>query len=143
MRNNLWMALGLIAGLMLGVPAARTQNVSLLALTRALSPIGTVFLNLLTMCALPLVVGAVFTGVAGLGNLRQVGRLGMKTLGYFWGTAIAGIAIGFVVAALVLPLAPIAPEQQAALRAMAGADTTMVHRAAELPSGISFLVDIV
>jgi Na+/H+-dicarboxylate symporter len=143
MRNNLWMALGLFGGLILGLVAAKTQNVSLLAVSKALSPVGALFLNLLSMCALPLVAGAVFTGVAGLGDLRQVGRLGIKTLGYFWGTAIAGIAIGFIMAALVLPLAPVAPEQQAMLRELAGADTTMVHRAAELPSGLSFLVDLV
>ena len=143
MRNNLWMGLGLFGGLVLGLIAAKTQNVSLLAVAQALSPVGTLFLNLLSMCALPLVVGAVFTGVAGLGDLRQVGRLGIKTLGFFWGTAIAAIAIGFVMAALILPLAPIAPEQQAMLRDMAGTDTTMAHRAAELPSGLSFLVDLV
>lgn len=143
MRNHLWMAVGLVAGLATGLVAAATQSSTLLAVTHALRPVGTLFLNLLSMCAIPLVIGAVFAGVAGLGDLRQVGRLGARTLVFFWGTAVAAIAIGFAVSALVLPLAPIAPEQQASLRQLAGADTTMAQRAADLPRGIAFLVELV
>jgi Na+/H+-dicarboxylate symporter len=137
------MAVGLVAGLATGLVAAATQSSSLLAVTQALRPVGTLFLNLLSMCVIPLVIGAVFGGVAGLGDLRQVGRLGARTLAYFWGTAIVAIVIGFAVSALILPLAPIAPDQQEALRRLAGTDTTMARRAAELPSGISFLVELV
>jgi Na+/H+-dicarboxylate symporter len=143
MRNNFWMAVGLVAGLIVGLVAAATQSEVLLGIMRALRPVGTLFLNLLSMCVIPLVAGAVFSGVAGLGDLRQVGRLGVKTLSFFWGTALVAIVIGFLVSALVLPLAPIPAEQQAMLRAMAGADTTIAHRAAELPSGVSFLVELV
>lgn len=143
MRNHLWMAVGLVAGLATGLVAAATQSPTLLSVTHALRPVGTLFLNLLSMCVIPLVIGAVFGGVAGLGDVRQVGRLGIKTLGVFCGTAIIAIAIGFVVSALVLPLAPIAAEQQATLRGLAGADTAMARRAAELPGGVSFLVELV
>ena len=143
MRNNFWMGIGLAAGLIAGLVAAQTQSEHLLGLMRVIRPVGTLFLNLLSMCVIPLVAGAVFSGVAGLGDLRQVGRLGMKTLAFFWGTAIVAIALGFLVSALVLPLAPVASEQQELLRGMAGADTTMARRAAELPSGVSFLVELV
>ena len=69
MRNNFWMAIGLAAGLILGLAAAQTQSELLLGLMRAMRPVGTLFLNLLSMCVLPLVAGAVFSGVAGLGDL--------------------------------------------------------------------------
>ncbi|HEX4601088.1 MAG TPA: dicarboxylate/amino acid:cation symporter, partial [Gemmatimonadales bacterium] len=92
----------------------------------------------------PLVATALFAGVAGLGDLRRVGRLGARTLAFFWGTTLAAILIGFVVAALFLPLAPITPDQQAALRAAAQADTGVARHAAELPpTGARFIVELI
>src|SRR2546430_13471787 len=98
--SHVWMALGLGAGLGLGVAAAMTRWPSLLALTQWLRPLGTLFLNLLSMVVIPLVATALFAGVAGLGDLRQVGRLGIRTLAFFWGTTLAAILIGLGVAAL-------------------------------------------
>src|SRR5213594_5244001 len=111
------MAVGLVAGLALGLVAAVTRSPLLLAITgQWLRPFGTLFLNLLSMVVIPLVATALFAGVAGLGDLRRVGRLGARTLGFFGATTIAAIAIGFLVAGLILPLAPVTPDQQAALR---------------------------
>src|SRR5207244_6113343 len=121
------------------------QHPLLLALTGTwLRPGGTRFLNLLSMVVSPLVAAALFTGVAGLGNIRKVGRLGLRTLGFFWGTTLAAILMGFVVAAMLLPVAPIAAEQRTALRATALADSGFRRHAAEQePSGARFIVDLV
>src|SRR3989454_3038918 len=145
MRSHVWMAIGLAAGLALGLVAAATQQPLLLALAGTwLRPVGTLFLNLLSMVVIPLVATALFTGVAGLGDIRKVGRLGLRTLGFFWGTTLAAILIGFVVASMLLPLAPIAAEQQTALRAAAVADSSFLRHAAEqAPSGARFIVDLV
>src|SRR5260370_24715150 len=72
-------------------------------------PLGLLFMNLLSMVVIPLVATALFTGVAGLGDLRRVGRLGVRALGFFWSTTLAAIVIGFVVAALFLPFASVPP----------------------------------
>src|SRR5881296_4777604 len=145
MRSHVWMAVGLAAGLALGLVAAATQQPLLLALAGTwLRPVGTLFLNLLSMVVIPLVATALFAGVAGLGDLRRVGRLGARTLGFFGATTIAAVAIGFLVAALILPLAAVTPEQQAALRDAAQSDAGVVHRAAEqLPTGARFVVDLI
>src|SRR2546425_6251698 len=145
MRSHVWMAIGLAAGLAVGLVAAATQHPLLLALTGTwLRPVGTLFLNLLSMVVIPLVAAALFTGVVGVGNIRKVGRLGLRTLGFFWGTTLAAILIGFVVAAMLLPLAPIAAEQRTALRATALADSSFQRHAAEqAPSGARFIVDLV
>lgn len=138
------MLAGLVAGLALGLAAAGTGNETLLAATRAVRPLGTLFLNLLSMVVIPLVAAALFTGVAGLGNIRQVGRLGVRTLAFFFGTTLAAILLGFLVAAAVLPLSPIGPEQQAVLRAAAGEDPAPLTRAAEqIPGGARFLVELI
>src|SRR5881409_2953189 len=145
MRSHVWMAIGLAAGLALGLVAAATQHPLLLALTGTwLRPVGTLFLNLLSMVVIPLVAAALFTGVAGLGNIRRVGRLGIRTLAFFWGTTLAAILIGLVVAALLLPLAPITPDQQAALRQAAAADSGAVRQAAEqITTGARFIVELI
>src|SRR2546428_11845095 len=136
-----WMALGLGAGLGLGVAAAVTRWPSLLALTQWLRPLGTLFLNLLSMVVIPLVATALFAGVAGLGDLRRVGRHGIRTLAFFWGTTLAAILIGLGVAALLLPLTHITPHPQAALRRAAAADSRAPRRAAEqITTGARFIV---
>src|SRR5256884_983994 len=125
--SHVWMALGLGAGVGLGVAAAVTRWPSLLALTQWLRPLGTLFLNLLSMVVIPLVATALFAGIAGLGDLRRVGRLGIRTLAFFWGTTLAAILIGLGVAALLLPFTRITPDQQAALREAAAADSGAVR----------------
>src|SRR5256712_1651931 len=142
--SHVWMALGLAAGLGLGLAAVLTHSPLLLAATRWLRPLGTLFLNLLSMVVIPLVATALFTGIAGLGDLRRVGRLGVRTLGFLWGTTLAAIVVGFVVAALLLPLAPITPDQQAALRQTAAADSGAVgHAAEQITTGGRFIVELI
>src|SRR6266849_6793683 len=142
--SHVWMALGLLAGLALGLAAVRTRSPVLLAATQSLRPLGTLFLNLLSMVVIPLVATALFAGVAGLGDLRRVGRLGIRTLAFFWAMSLGAILIGFVVAALLLPLAPITADQQAALRQAAAADTAAVRHAAEqIPTGARFIVELI
>ena len=137
------MAVGLVAGLGLGFAAVLMHSPLLLAVTQWLRPLGTLFSNLLSMVVIPLVATALFAGIAGLGDLRRVGRLGVRTLGFFWSTTLAAIVVGFVVAALFLPLAPITPDQQAALRQVAAADSAGVGRAAEqITTGARFIVEL-
>src|SRR5881296_594367 len=144
MRSHVWMTIGLAAGLVLGLAAATTQHPTLITVATGLRPLGTLFLNLLSMVVIPLVATALFAGVAGLGDLRRVGRLGVRTLGFFWATSLAAILIGFVVAALLLPLAPITPDQQAALRQAAAADSGAVRHAAEqITTGARFIVELI
>src|SRR5881628_2599117 len=142
--SHVWMALGLLAGLALGLAAVWTRSPVLLGATQSLRPLGTLFLNLLSMVVIPLVATALFAGVAGLGDLRRVGRLGIRTVAFFWAMSLGAILIGFVVAALLLPLAPITADQQAALRQAAAADTAAVRHAAEqIPTGARFIVELI
>ena len=45
-------------------------------------PAGKIFLRLLFMLVIPLIVSALALGVSGLGDLRRLGRIGLKTLAY-------------------------------------------------------------
>ena len=144
MRSHIWMAIGLLAGLALGLTAALTQSPALLAFARWLRPFGTLFLNLLSMVVIPLVATALFQGVAGLGDVRRLGRLGARTLGFFGATTIAAIAIGFLVGALFLPFTGVSPDQREALLAGSRGDSSFVQHAAEqIPGGARFIVELI
>src|SRR5438094_9744538 len=99
MPSHVRMTIGLAAGLMLGLAAAWTQQPALLTVARGLRPLGTLFLNLLWMVVIPLVVTALFAGVAGLGSVRRVGRLGIRTLTFVRATLFAASVLGCAVGA--------------------------------------------
>lgn len=143
MRNHIWMGLGLVAGLALGLLASATGNPVLHAIAEGVRPIGALFLRLLQMVVIPLVATALFVGVAGLGDVRRLGRLGGRALGFFWGTTLVAIGLGFAVAALILPLAEVSPESRARLAALAADTAGAVPRTAAPTSGARFLVELV
>src|SRR5919197_2448366 len=83
---HVWMAVGLAAGLALGLVAAWTQSPLLLTLAgKWLRPFGTLFLNLLSMVVIPLVATALFAGVAGPGDPRPAGAGRAPPPRFFWG----------------------------------------------------------
>lgn len=66
-------------------------------------PLGGIFLNLMFMMIIPLVFSSLSLGVAGLGDIKAVGRLGAKILA---GTIIltgAGVAVGLILVNTVRP----------------------------------------
>src|SRR5687768_18117775 len=54
-------------------------------------PVGQIFLRLLFMVVMPLVFASISLGVAGLGDLKKVGRVGGKAIGYFLATTFLEI----------------------------------------------------
>ena len=141
------MGIGLILGLVVGLAAwflARYGYPGLADFTVGLRPLGTLFINLLSMVVIPLVAAALFAGIAKLGDLRTVGRLLGRALAFFWATALAAIVTGFLVAWALLPRSFMSPEQQTALRAAAGTDVSVIQRTAEtIPTGLQFIVQLV
>jgi DAACS family dicarboxylate/amino acid:cation (Na+ or H+) symporter len=66
-------------------------------------PAGQIFLRLLLMTVVPLVFASVVLGVAGLGDIRKVGRIGGMTLGYFLISTLIGVIIGVVLVNVLDP----------------------------------------
>lgn len=135
MKLSLAIAVGLIAGLALGIAASNSQFPWLLAAAQALEPIGTAFVNLLRMVVIPLVAATLFVGVAGLGDLRKLGRLGTLAMGFFASTTVIGILLGMGTMHLLLPLA-----DPAAARAVSPAQ---VVPGASQPGMIDFLLGLI
>lgn len=65
--------------------------------------LGTIFLNALKMVTVPLVVSAVMSGMAQLGGGRDFGRLGAKTLGFYFITTTIAVLTGLMFVQLIQP----------------------------------------
>ena len=104
-------------------------------------PLGKVFLRLLFMLVIPLIVSALALGVAGLGDVSALGRIGMKTLAYT--IVVSGIAVllGIGLVNVVRPGAGLSPQVKELLLAQSAA----VPRPAAPPEamGIDFFVQLV
>ncbi|MCX8057261.1 MAG: cation:dicarboxylase symporter family transporter, partial [Ignavibacteria bacterium] len=68
-----------------------------------IKPIGTIFINLLNMIAIPLVLSSLIVGVASLGNLKKLARIGGKTISIYIITTAIAIAIGLLLGNLIQP----------------------------------------
>ncbi len=64
---------------------------------------GTIFLRALQMIIIPLVISSIISGVANIGNVADLGRLGMKTILYYLSTSTLAILTGLVLVNLVKP----------------------------------------
>lgn len=62
-----------------------------------------VFLKLIKMIIGPLVFSTLVVGIAKLGDFKVVGRIGIKTLGYFYFATILSLIIGLVVVNVTKP----------------------------------------
>jgi DAACS family dicarboxylate/amino acid:cation (Na+ or H+) symporter len=101
----------ILLGLVLGAIAGIAANLGLgpghalvIGLDRYLAaPLGQVFLRMLSMVVMPLVFASIALGVAGVGDVRKVGRMGARTLAYFLGTTALATGLGLVLVRLVEP----------------------------------------
>ncbi len=69
----------------------------------AMKPLGDAFIRLITMIIAVMIFCTVVTGIAGMRDLRKVGRVGGKALLYFEVVSTLGLAIGLIVGNLVHP----------------------------------------
>ncbi len=89
---------GLVAGILVGIIARVPELVGLHNLVLALEPLGIGFIRLLSMTIVPLIVASLFVGVASLGDVRRLGRIGGKTLAWFAGSTVIAATIGLIAA---------------------------------------------
>ena len=94
--------LGAIIGLLVHVYAPDAPLVTN-AITYVTKPFGQIFLNLLFMMVVPLMFSALVLGVAELGDIASLGRLGWKTLMYTATVTGAAVAIGMIMVNLLQP----------------------------------------
>jgi len=67
------------------------------------NPVGQIFLRMLLMTVIPLVFASITLGVAGIGDVRKLGRIGGITLLYFLASTTIAVIIGLALVNLVNP----------------------------------------
>lgn len=124
--------LGAVAGLIYGPDAA------------VIRPVGTAFIRLIKMVVLPLIFASLLVGVASLGDLRRLGRIGGKTFAFYIGYYVTAVALGLFLANTLRPGKNLPENVQAELKAnySESADSTKQTAAAH-PGWVEVLVDII
>lgn len=141
--------LGLVIGAALGLglnllfagpgePTPAYQNVLWVA-DRVANPIGQVFLRILFMVVVPLVFCSITLGVASLGNLEKLGRIGFRTISWFILTTGLAVALGLLMVNLIQPGKGIDPAQATKIRAQF--QKAASEKMAQAEQGTGFSVD--
>lgn len=68
-----------------------------------IAPVGTIFINLIKMVIVPIVFTSLVVGMTSLGDLKKLGRIGIKTIFIYLFTTAIAIVIGFIVAGIIHP----------------------------------------
>lgn len=89
---------GLILGIIVGAIFFGNPTVE-----SYLKPLGDVFIRLIKMIVVPIVVSSLVVGVAGVGDMKRLGKLGGKTILYFEIVTTIAIIFGLIVANLLKP----------------------------------------
>lgn len=128
--------LGLVLGAVAGVIVGPSIGV--------IKPIGDAFIKLITMIVVPLVFASILVGVASLGDLAKLGRIGLKTVLFYLTTTAIAITIGLTLANLVKPGSRLEESIKERLLAdfSAAADVN-IEQAAAPPSVVETLLDII
>ena len=92
-----WVITGIVVGIILGlVPATK-------GFAESMQPFGTAFIRMVKMIIAPIIFCTVVTGIAKMGDMGKVGRVGIKCMLYFWTMTLFALAIGLVVVNLYQP----------------------------------------
>jgi Na+/H+-dicarboxylate symporter len=93
-----------------------------------LQPVGDIFINLIKMVVIPLVMASIILGTASLGDLRSLGRIGLKTIAFYLiGSALA-VAFGLLTANLFQPGSGLDDERKQAIVAEVQKNEEMMRR---------------
>jgi Na+/H+-dicarboxylate symporter len=126
------LGLGVIAGLIWG----DTINV--------FQPVGRAFILLIKMIVVPLVFASILVGTASIGNIKKLGRIGLRTFVFYIISTALAITIGLSIANLIKPGSDIPAEIREELhRDYAAAANEKVTQSLQKPSTIDLLLDII
>ena len=98
MKHNKLLYL-MVAGIVLGIFSGWMYGSSMLAVEW----IGEMFLDALKMLVVPLIISSMIVGIAGLGDVRKVGKTGLIALMYFMLTTCIAVVVGLVMVNIIEP----------------------------------------
>jgi Na+/H+-dicarboxylate symporter len=95
--------------------------------------VGDIFIRLLKMIIIPLILSSMVAGIVSLGDVRKLGRIGLKTFIYYLATTTLAVGVGLVLVNLMRPGVNVNMVEE----------TTDVLSSREVPSVISIIYDII
>lgn len=148
MKLHTKILLGLLVGAVIGVGANQIlgaeHRLIVWANRYVAGPVGQIFLRMLFMIVVPLIFASISLGVAGLGDVRRVGRVGGKAVAYFLASTALAATLGLVLVSAVRPGAALDPSvREELLQTYAGDASSRVEAAQTSNFGIETLVNIV
>ncbi|HKT92450.1 MAG TPA: dicarboxylate/amino acid:cation symporter [Paraburkholderia sp.] len=107
MKNRLtfYIAVGMILGVIAGYAchASTSDPATLKAIAGYFSIITDIFLRLIKMIIAPLVFVTLVSGLAGMDSGQDVGRIGLRSVGWFVCASLVSLTVGLVFANLLQP----------------------------------------
>jgi len=105
--------LALVLGILLGSYLHYHSDSREWLIANLLSPAGDIFIHLIKMIVVPIVISTLVVGIAGVGDAKQLGRIGAKTILYFEVITTVAIILGITLANVFQPGAGIDMSQLA------------------------------
>jgi Na+/H+-dicarboxylate symporter len=139
--------IGFVLGLLAGIAAytfARDAEWIDTVVTYVTNPLGQVFLRLLFMLVIPLLVSALVVGIADMGEIRALKKVGVRTLLYT--VVVSSIAVGISIAVtnLIQPGAGVDPVQARALLAEGSEGAQgILERSSEAKTGVDAVIGLI
>jgi DAACS family dicarboxylate/amino acid:cation (Na+ or H+) symporter len=141
-RILLGLILGAAAGVSVNLAVGMTPTVAWIV-TNVAEPLGRVWLNALIMVVIPLVLSTLALGVAGLGDVSRLGRIGLTTLLSFLTLTTCAVVIGLVLVNTVRPGAGLDAGLREELMATYGGQSEQMMGLAKGGLGINTFVNFV
>ena len=123
------MIFGIIAGLIvknLGLPEETLSSI-----VKWVEPIGRIFMNLIFMMVIPLILSALILGIAEIGDVKKLGRMGIKLLTYTIVVSFVAVLIGITMVNVFNPGKTVSQETREYLLDQFGAEASDAAVAAE------------
>jgi DAACS family dicarboxylate/amino acid:cation (Na+ or H+) symporter len=123
-RILLGLAVGVVAGVAVNFSFGGDHPKIAWVIDNITQPIGQLFLRLLLMIVVPLVFSSLVVGVAGIGDIRKLGRVGLKSFAYCLIISAISVVIGITLANTIKPGKRIDEATAAALQQRYANDAT-------------------
>jgi len=113
--------LAVVAGILLGEKAAHIKIV------------GDMFIRLLKAIIIPLILASMVAGIVSLGDIRKLGRIGLRTFIYYTATTTLAVGVGLILVNLMKP----------GIGVDMGTGAVIDLSGREIPSVVSIIRDII
>ncbi|MHA3049431.1 glutamate/aspartate:proton symporter GltP [Acinetobacter sp. ANC 4639] len=95
--------IALILGIVVGTILHNQPDIQQNVVNNFLKPAGQIFINLIKMIVVPIVISTLILGIAGVGDSKKLGILGVKTIVYFEIITTIAIVVGILCANVFHP----------------------------------------